>query len=514
MALSRGYVVALLFGISLCTYVDRYSSAAVLNELQSSPAADGSSRGGFGLNDAQGGLVGSVFIITYMTLSPIFGYLGDRMPRIPLIFIGIVVWSVSTLLSSFVQYYWQFLFFRCLVGIGEASYAVLAPTIIADLYAAGTERTRVLGYYCASIPLGAALGFVYAGEVARVLSWRYVFRFSPFVSFLFSAVLLCCVVEPDRGAVDGLSALSQERVDAPKNSASESTGFSAFLKDVVSVSRTRSFFYSNLGAIGMTFTSGAIAQWAPAFLQRVNCSHGDADCESRVTRIFGVIAMITGVMGTLSGSQLSHWYSRRNQAADAHVCALGLLLATPCVYASIYLAPKMYKETWATIFVGEWLVSIVWAPYTAIMLSVVPPNQRGTANSLSLLTMHLGDSTSPLLIGIAADFFRDRGSGLSRAVSLQYALYLSVISTVIGAFLFIQAGIYLPSDRAHALRSNGYQQVSDDESREQSGFPKQAPAIAPRHSAARHEQFTLDDDDPALHDLSPSLETEKPLQRS
>jgi MFS family permease len=158
MVLSRAWVVALLFGISLFTYIDRWSAAAILNDLQAPPDAAGGSGGGFGLTDTDGGLVTSVFVVTYMLLSPVFGYLGDRMPRIPLLFLGILVWSISTFLSSFSVRFWQFLFFRSLVGVGEASYAVLAPTLIADLYPAGPERTRVLGYYCTSIPLGSALG--------------------------------------------------------------------------------------------------------------------------------------------------------------------------------------------------------------------------------------------------------------------------------------------------------------------------------------------------------------------
>jgi MFS family permease len=562
MALGRGWVVALLFGISLFTYIDRWSAAAILNDLQAPPdppdfrakgGSGGGSGGGFGLTDTDGGLVTSVFVIAYMLLSPVFGYLGDRMPRIPLLFMGILVWSVSTFLSSFSYRFWQFLFFRSLVGVGEASYAVLAPTLIADLYPAGPERTRVLGYYCTSIPLGSALGYVYAGEVARLLSWRYAFRFSPVISFLLSAVLLLCVSEPDRGSVDipvglasaaaypvpGTSAGLQAGVDdsppigaksvltatsggdrvaglcgasvacpapaangrgagltratadeqvaaiagispsplgtlsagpptasptvitAAAINGNPSRGIASFANDVASVLRTRSFFFCNLGAIGMTFTAGALAQWAPSYLQRVNCTPTDAACEARITRTFGIVTIITGTLGTLSGAGLSRWYAKRSQSADAIVCGMGLLLATPSVFISIYLAPTMYMATWAAIFAGEWLVSLVWAPYTAILLSVVPPNQRGTANSLSLLTMHLfGDSMSPILVGVAADALHSGGNGVSRAVALQHALYLSVVSTVIGSLFFLYGGRFLPADRAAAMTSSGYRPVS------------------------------------------------------
>jgi len=42
---------------------------------------------------------------------------------------------------------------RALVGIGEASYSTIAPTIIADLYV-GTARTKALSVFYFAIPVG------------------------------------------------------------------------------------------------------------------------------------------------------------------------------------------------------------------------------------------------------------------------------------------------------------------------------------------------------------------------
>lgn len=97
-ARGRHAATALLFCISLFQYVDRWSVAAVLNELQAPPAADGSLDGGFGLSDTSAGLVSTVFVFTYMILSPVFGWAGDRRPRIPLIFLGSALYAASGML--------------------------------------------------------------------------------------------------------------------------------------------------------------------------------------------------------------------------------------------------------------------------------------------------------------------------------------------------------------------------------------------------------------------------------
>lgn len=395
-----------------------------------------------------------------MSLSPVFGYFGDRVPRIPLIVGGICGWSFAGLCASFSVRYWQFLTFRALVGVGEASYAVLAPTIIADLYA-GTDRTRVLGWYTASIPLGSALGYIYAGEVTRLFDWRWAFRITPFIGFFLAAVLLCTVTEPPRGASDGIST----QPSSPHvKSAQRESGFSGFARDTLDIWRVRSFFWSTWGAVGMTFTAGALAQWATALLQRVNCQPSDSQCEATITRTFGSISIFAGISGCLFGPYLAKLYVKKDEAADAVVSAMALVICTPFVYSAIYFSRTRYTLTWILIFIGEALVSFTWPLLPAIQLSVVPPSQRNTANAISLTISHiLGDSVSPIAIGLVADRFHANGKGLSRAVSLQHALYFSVISSFFAGFFFICCANHLEADRTAALENedHGYRNAND-----------------------------------------------------
>ena len=66
-----------------------------------------------------------------------------------------------TLLGSFVpsDYFWAFLLFRGLVGVGEASYTTVAPTIIADLFS-NQLRTNMLTIFYFAIPVGSGLGYI------------------------------------------------------------------------------------------------------------------------------------------------------------------------------------------------------------------------------------------------------------------------------------------------------------------------------------------------------------------
>ena len=53
------------------------------------------------VDDFKGGLLQTAFIASYMVLSPLFGYLGDRYTRKYIMTLGILLWSAFTLTGSF-----------------------------------------------------------------------------------------------------------------------------------------------------------------------------------------------------------------------------------------------------------------------------------------------------------------------------------------------------------------------------------------------------------------------------
>lgn len=111
----------------------------------------------FGISDDKGGLLQTVFIISYMIFAPIFGYLGDRFSRKAIMAFGITLWGLTTLLGSYMNSFGWFVFFRALVGIGEASYSTIAPTILSDLFVHDL-RSKMLAVFYFAIPVGSGLG--------------------------------------------------------------------------------------------------------------------------------------------------------------------------------------------------------------------------------------------------------------------------------------------------------------------------------------------------------------------
>jgi MFS family permease len=157
------YIMIVLTMINFLNYIDQRLLSAVLESIKAE----------WTLTDAEGGLLGSVFVIVYTICAPV-GVLGDRMKRKNLIAGGVLLWSLATVGAAFARNYHEMLLARALLGVGEACYATIAPSIIADLYSKDL-RSRKLAYFYLATPVGSALGYILGGYIGEYYGWRAVF---------------------------------------------------------------------------------------------------------------------------------------------------------------------------------------------------------------------------------------------------------------------------------------------------------------------------------------------------
>ncbi len=92
---------------------------------------------------------------------------------------------------------------RSLVGVGEASYSCVAPTIIGDLFTK-EMRTRMLAIFYIAVPVGSGLGYIVGSNIALALGdWRWALRLTPPLGLLSIILLIVLVEEPKRGGAEG-----------------------------------------------------------------------------------------------------------------------------------------------------------------------------------------------------------------------------------------------------------------------------------------------------------------------
>src|ERR1051325_9369797 len=193
MRRAAGYTLGVLTLINFLTPRDRWIIASLLESIRKSELH---------LNDTQLGLIGSGFIIVYMVTSPLFGTLGDRRSRPPLIAMGVMIWSIATTLAGFARGFTSLFAARATVGVGEAAYWTIAPALLADAFPY-EKRGRVLGIFFVAIPVGSAAGYIIGGLVDQHFGWRAAFWVAGAPGLLL-AMLIAGVKDPPRGAHDSV----------------------------------------------------------------------------------------------------------------------------------------------------------------------------------------------------------------------------------------------------------------------------------------------------------------------
>jgi MFS family permease len=372
-----GRALAVLTAINLLNYLDRYVVSALFESL----------RADLWLTDTRLGFLATGFIIVYMLASPVFGALGDRRPRLPLLALGVGLWSVATVLSGFARGYWTLLAGRAAVGIGEAAYGTISPGLIADHF--GPERRgRAYAFFFAAIPVGAALGYAVGGVVDRTLGWRAAFFFAG-APGLVLALLCLRLKDPPRGAAESRWEPGAGGVVAT---------YRRFFGN-------RPYVLTVLGYAAYTFAVGGMSWWMPAFLERTR-----GVPRTVATIQFGAIVIATGFLGTFGGGYLADALRRRFRQADLWVSGASALLAVPAILV-VFMTWRPGLYLGALVF-AQLMLFASTGPVNAAIVAEVPPAERASAVALSILTIHLlGDVPSPWLIG----FISDRSS-LGRAV--------------------------------------------------------------------------------------------------
>lgn len=383
MIRNRTAIVVLLTGLNFLNYLDRFIVAAVLPRIQDD----------LGLSNAEGGMLATVFLLGYFVTSPIFGALGDRMPRKYLITAGVVMWSAATVASGLAESLTLLVAARAFVGIGEASYATLAPTIIDDI-TPPEKKGKTLAIFFLAIPLGSALGYLLGGMIEDVWGWRAAFFVGGAPGLVLSLVCLR-IEEPVR------------KLAEKRHSMIESTKVLA---------RIPLYRRAVLGYCAHTATIGAFSYWAPTFL--VERYAGTVDLKG-ANFWFGTVTVVAGAIGTVVGGRLcdralrglptvpvdaSHEAVENRLAANAQlkVCAIGVAFAFPLAA----IAFVMPSAVGFFVFAGLCEVGLFMstAPINAIMLRTAPIYLRASAMAIAIFAIHLfGDLWSPLLVGVLMD---------------------------------------------------------------------------------------------------------------
>jgi predicted MFS family arabinose efflux permease len=412
-----GYVLLLLFLVSVFSYVDR----TIITVLQVHLKRD------LALSDTQlGVLTGASFALLYTVGAVPLARLADRTIRRNLLTGSLFVWSVMTALSGFAQNFISLIILRMGVAIGEAGCAPTTHSLIAD-YFTPRRRATAEAIWALSIPIGTMLGLAAGGWLAETVGWRHTFMILGVAGVLASPFVLLTLKEPPRGQHDGPD--SQLEMPDIRTSA-------AILWN------TRTYRYMVL-AIGFhTIVYFAFMSWSAPFYVRL---HGMSLAD--VAFHLAVLSGVGGVIGTLAGGFLADQLGRRDPRWYMWTPMIASLLAPPFAIAQFMTGDT--NLSWLLAIVPSIVINAYVAPINATTQSLMRPSMRALASSVTVLAAGLfGMAIGPVLVGALSDMFAARMGN----EGLRYAVVLPMAIDFIAAAFFFASARHAPREMALGRR--------------------------------------------------------------
>ncbi len=379
-------ILIILFLINLFNYIDRQVLFAVFPLL----AKD------LNLNDAQLGLLGSVFMIVYTLTAPIIAYFADKSPRQIWVSVCAVLWSGATAFTGMAKNFYNIAIARSFIGVGEAGFTSVSPSLAAEGFDKD-HRARILAILGLALPLGSALGYLLGGLIGQHYGWRMAFYILAIPGFLLAAWAFLYIKD------------KRQTTQEEKNQIKISNYLKFF--------KSKSFVYVCLAEAMATFTLGGLAAWMPTYFHRY---YGFSVAEAGTK--FGIMIIIAGSIGTLGGGVLADFLNKFTKKAYFYTTLLGYLVALPFGLFALLCEGKLL-----TLICFGIAMSFVFlqTSLNAAIISITSLKIRSMAFAFHIFIIHaLGDALSPMTIG-----------KISQVFDLQLAVFIA-ITFLIPAIVF------------------------------------------------------------------------------
>ncbi|HRC54268.1 MAG: MFS transporter [Myxococcales bacterium] len=379
MVRSPVLILVVLAGLNFLNYLVRMLPSSVLQPMQAE----------LQLSNLASGALATAFLLGYMIGSPLVGAQASKSGRKWIIAAGVVVWSAATVASGLAMGLTTMLAARMVVGLGNAAYSAITPTLVDDL-STPERKGRNLALFYMAVPVGSAFGYLLGGFVEVRWGWRAAF-FVGGAPGLALALLCLVIAEPARRHVVQHINVRQA---------------------VRALAKIPLYRRALLGYCAHTGALGAVGHWAPKFLVDRYALPLDA-----ANFWFGLVTVVAGFVAILGGGRLAdRAVAQMPGAADSHlsadngavvaallrICGVGMWLAVPVVVGS-FLVPNA-TLFFALSFLGQLFLFVAIAPVSSAMMRSVPTELRAASIAIGLFAIHaFGDLWTPALVGALAD---------------------------------------------------------------------------------------------------------------
>jgi len=403
------YVFMLLFLLYMFDYIDR----SIITSMFTSIEAD------WGISHTQSGLLMSAVYWAIVLLTFPVSLLVDRWSRTKTIGIMAIMWSVATALCALTGNFVQLFMARLLIGVGEAGYAPGGSAMISGLYPI-EKRSKMMGLWNASIPLGTAIGVLLGGIIAAKLGWKHAFGLVALPGLLV-AILFLFVKDyktVDLSFVDKANhKIKMERKDIVKEFISKP-----------------SVIFTYFGIASVVFVTTSLITWLSTYFQNMR----GLPQEKAGTMASAV--MVLALVGAPLGGILTDRWRKTKINARLLMPAISTFVSAVLLFSALFLFKGIIQYAFFLIMGITIMIFISGA--SAVTQDVIHPGLRATSYAIAVVVQNLlGASTAPLVMGKIYDLS-----------NIATALKILPLVLVIGSLLFYLGSRYYEKDMARVTK--------------------------------------------------------------
>ncbi len=397
---SRGqltYALTVLFALNFMNFYDRQVVGAVGERIKQE----------WQLSDSQLGSLTTAFVLLYALVGIPFGRLADTGTRRLILSRGVVIWSAFTALSGAAGSFVAHFLYRMGVGVGEASLAPTANSLIADLFPPKV-RARAISIFMLGLPLGLGASYLISGLVVKATGgWRPALYVAAVPGFILAVFALFLPEPARRGATNtadggGLSA-------------------TASIRAILAVPTM--WWVIASGAL-LNLVMYAIGAFSTSYYIRY---HGlDIDIANRFNAmVFGG----GGGLGMLLGGWLGDRAGRGGAAGRLQLATVGCAIAAPLLWLALQQSRGMAWSFAGFLFAAVLSLYFYYSSVYAAIHDLVPSGVRGMAMSVYFFVFYIFTAIGLIGFGKLSDGLAARAlaTGVtapeSRAIGLHDAMY-------------------------------------------------------------------------------------------
>jgi len=267
---------------------------------------------------------------------------------------------------------------RLLIGVGEAGYAPGGTAMIAGMYPQD-RRSRMMGLWNASIPLGTAIGVLLGGIIAANWGWRHAFGIVAIPGLIVAVLFLF---------VKDYKTIDLSYFDAMNNKVKMK------VRDQVKEFLTKpSLIFTYFGIASVVFVTTSLITWLATYFQ---VTRGLPQAKAGT---LSSAVMVLAIVGAPLGGYITDKWRKTNIKARLLFPALSSLLSAIFLFAALNISSNGIIQYVLFLFMGVSITAFISAA-ASVTQDVVHPGLHAMSYAIAVVVQNLlGASLAPVLIG-------------------------------------------------------------------------------------------------------------------